>query len=239
MGTAEKITLSVIKADVGGWVGHSTSHPEMLALAGEILKEAVAKGFLVDAQVLHVGDDVELIMTHRRGEEDQEIHKFAWDTFITLTELAKRLKLYGAGQDLLADSFSGNVKGMGPGSGGMSFVERHSEPVIIFMADKTSPGALNLPLFRMFADPFNTVGLVIDPAMHRGFRFRVLDVMEHKEWFLSCPEDMYDLLVLIGATGRYVIANIYRKKDNEVAVASSIQKICAALPAATWGKTTR
>jgi fructose 1,6-bisphosphate aldolase/phosphatase len=225
MGTEEKITLSVIKADVGGWVGHSHSHPEMLALAGEILKEAVAKGFLVDAQVLHVGDDIELIMTHRRGEEDEEIHKFAWDTFVTLTDLAKRLKLYGAGQDLLADSFSGNVKGMGPGVAELSFIERPSDPVIIFMADKTSPGAFNLPLFRMFADPFCTAGLVIDPSMHRGFRFRVLDVVEHKEWFLSCPEDMYDLLVLIGATGRYVISNIYRKKDNEVAVAASVQRL--------------
>lgn len=225
MGTAEKITLSVIKADVGGWVGHSTSHPEMLALAGEILKEAVAQGFLVDAQVMHVGDDVELIMTHHRGEEDVEIHKFAWDTFVKLTELAKRLKLYGAGQDLLADTFSGNVKGMGPGVAELSFVERPSDPVIIFMADKTSPGAFNLPLFRMFADPFANAGLVIDPAMHRGFRFRVLDVVEHKEWMLSCPEDMYDLLVLIGATGRYVIENIYRKKDGEVAAVASSQRL--------------
>ena len=225
MGTGEKITLSVIKADVGGWVGHSTSHPEMLALADECLKEAVAKGFLVDAQVLHVGDDVELIMTHRRGEDDEEVHKFAWDTFLTLTELAKRLKLYGAGQDLLADTFSGNVKGMGPGVAELSFVERPSDPVIIFMADKTSPGAFNLPLFRMFADPFCTVGLVIDPAMHRGVRFWLLDGIERKEWFLSCPEDMYDLLVLIGATGRYVIENIYRKKDGEVAAVASSQRL--------------
>ncbi|MHB8066690.1 MAG: fructose-1,6-bisphosphate aldolase/phosphatase [Desulfobaccales bacterium] len=225
MGTTEKITLSVIKADVGGWVGHSTSHPEMLALAAEILKEAVAQGFLVDAQVMHVGDDVELIMTHHRGEEDVEIHKFAWDTFLKLTELAKRLKLYGAGQDLLTDTFSGNVKGMGPGVAELSFVERPSDPIIIFMADKTSPGAFNLPLFRMFADPFANAGLVIDPAMHRGFRFRVLDVVEHKEWMLSCPEDMYDLLVLIGATGRYVIENIYRKKDGEVAAVASSQRL--------------
>ena len=225
MGSEEKITLSVIKADVGGWVGHSTSHPEMLALAAECIKEEVAKGFLVDGQVMHVGDDVELIMTHRFGEEDEKVHKFAWDTFLKLTDLAKRLKLYGAGQDLLADTFSGNVKGMGPGVAEITFVERPSDPVIIFMADKTSPGAFNMPLFRMFADPFCTAGLVIDPAMHRGFRFRVLDVMEHKEWMLSCPEDMYDLLVLIGATGRYVIANIYRKKDGEVAAAASVQRL--------------
>ncbi|MDI6852007.1 MAG: fructose-1,6-bisphosphate aldolase/phosphatase [Deltaproteobacteria bacterium] len=225
MGPEKKLTLSVIKADVGGWVGHCATHPEMLARAQEHLHKAVERGFLIDAQALNVGDDIELIMTHNRGEDNSEIHQFAWDTFLDLTELAKRLKLYGAGQDMLADAFSGNVKGMGPGVAEMSFVERKSEPIVIFMADKTSPGAWNLPLFKIFGDPFNTAGLVIDPSMHRGFRFRVLDVFEEKEWFLSCPEDMYDLLVLIGASGRYVIENIYRKKDNEVAAVASSQKL--------------
>jgi len=224
MSAEKKITLSVIKADVGGWVGHSTCHPDMMALARSLVAKGVERGLLVDGQVLNVGDDVELIMTHHRGEENSDIHEFAWDTFMELTQLAKRMKLYGAGQDMLADAFSGNVKGMGPGVAELHFEERKSEPVIIFMADKTSPGAWNLPLFRIFADPFTTVGLVIDPNMHRGFRFRVIDAIEHKEWILSCPEDMYDLLVLIGTPGRYLIENIYRKKDNEVAAAASSQK---------------
>lgn len=36
---------------------------------------------------------------------------------------------------------------------------------------------------------------------------------------------MYDLLVLVGATGRYIIVNIYRKKDNEVAAVASSQRL--------------
>jgi fructose 1,6-bisphosphate aldolase/phosphatase len=225
MAAEKKITLSVIKADVGGMVGHCSSHPDMLALAKKHVDDAVKRGLLVDGQVLHVGDDVELIMTHNRGENNAKVHQFAWDTFLDLTELAKCMKLYGAGQDMLADAFSGNVKGMGPGVAEMSFVERKSEPVVIFMADKTSPGAWNLPVYKMFADPFNTVGLVIDPSMHRGFRFRVLDIFENKEWFLSCPEDMYDLLVLVGASGRYLIESVYRKKDNEIVSVASSQKL--------------
>jgi fructose 1,6-bisphosphate aldolase/phosphatase len=225
MAAEKKLTLSVIKADVGGWVGHCSSHPDMLALAQKHVDDAVKRGLLVDGQVLHVGDDVELIMTHHHGENNANVHQFSWDTFLDLTELAKRMKLYGAGQDMLADAFSGNVKGMGPGVAEMSFVERKSEPVVIFMADKTSPGAWNLPVYKMFADPFNTVGLVIDPNMHRGFRFRVLDIFENKEWFLSCPEDMYDLLVLVGASGRYLIESVYRKKDNEIVSVASSQKL--------------
>ena len=29
------------------------------------------------------------------------------------------------------------------------------------MMDKTDPGAFNLPIYKMFADPFNTIGLVM------------------------------------------------------------------------------
>ncbi|MFP3868542.1 MAG: fructose-1,6-bisphosphate aldolase/phosphatase [Desulfobacteraceae bacterium] len=220
-----KLTLSVIKADVGGYVGHSSCHPRLLEAAQDALQEALARGLLIDGQALHCGDDVQLIMTHQRGVDDTEIHRFAWNTFEHLTDLAREMKLYGAGQDLLADTFSGNIKGMGPGVAELSFVERPSEPVVIFMADKTSPGAWNLPLFKIFADPFNTIGLVIDPSMHGGFRFQVMDVIEHKTWLLSCPEDMYDLLVLIGAPGRYLIETVYRKKDGEIAAAASTQKL--------------
>ena len=113
-----------------------------------------------------------LIMTHDRGENNEQIHKLAWDTFIKGTELAKKLKLYGAGQDLLTDAFSGNIKGAGPGSAEMEIDERPSEPIIVFMGDKTSAGAFNLPLYKMFADPFNTPGLVIGEPLHDGFSLR-------------------------------------------------------------------
>ena len=163
------ITLSVIKADVGGYVGHSTVHPALLEAAREQVSQAIERKLLIDGYVTHCGDDLQLIMTHQKGVDNGEIHKFAWDVFVACTEIAKRLKLYGAGQDLLSDAFAGTVRGMGPGVAEMAFEERQSEPVVVFMADKTSPGAWNLPLFQIYANPFNTAGLVIDPAMHKGF----------------------------------------------------------------------
>jgi fructose 1,6-bisphosphate aldolase/phosphatase len=218
------VTLSVIKADIGGYVGHSSSHPDILARAEQLLQLAQSEGTIHDFRVAHVGDDLELIMTHYRGDESRLVHKLAWDVFLSCTELAKELKLYGAGQDILSDAFSGNVKGMGPGVAEMTFVERKSEPVVVYCGDKCAPGAWNLPLFRMFADPFNTIGLVIDPSMHDGFRFEVHDVHHGKDIILSCPEEMYDLLVLIGSPENYIIKNIYRR-DGEVAAASSTQKL--------------
>ncbi|MEC4686114.1 MAG: fructose-1,6-bisphosphate aldolase/phosphatase [Nitrospirota bacterium] len=221
---SDKITLSVIKADVGGYVGHSSIHQNLIDIARERLAKAKERGDLTDFHVTRVGDDLELIMTHTRGVDNEEVHQLAWDTFVAATEEAKRLKLYGAGQDLLGDAFSGTVRGMGPGVAEMEFVERKSEPVIIFMADKTSPGAWNLPLYKIFADPFNTAGLVIDPTMHEGFSFEVVDVYGHRSITLSCPEEIYDLLMFIGAMRRYLIRRVYRK-DGEVCASASTQKL--------------
>ena len=145
------------------------------------------------------GDDLQLIMTHRYGVDCEVIHRLAWETFEAGTQVAKDLHLYGAGQDLLSDAFSGNVRGQGPGVAEMEFIERKSEPILIFMADKTSAGAWNLPLYKMFADPFTTAGLVIAPTLHQGFRFEVQDIREHKKITFDCPEDLYDMLMFIGS----------------------------------------
>lgn len=221
---AEKITLSVIKADVGGYVGHSAMHQDLIEEAKNSLNAAQKKSLLVDYHVTACGDDLELIMTHQKGTENTDIHRLAWEIFEACTEVAKRLKLYGAGQDLLSDAFSGNVKGMGPGVAEMEFMERKSEPVVIFMADKTSSGSWNLPLYKMFADPFNTAGLVISPEMSMGFIFEVHDIKEGKRLFLNTPEEIYGLLAFIGAPGRFCVKAVYTR-NNEIGAVSSTQRL--------------
>lgn len=220
-----KVTLSVIKADIGGYVGHSTVHPECKDVAVRELEKARREGLLIDYRVAHAGDDLNLIMTHKLGVDNKKVHKLSWDIFLKATEVSKRLKLYGAGQDLLKSTFSGNVKGMGPGVAELEMVERKSEPVIVFMADKTEPGAWNFPLYKMFADPFNTPGLIIDPNMEEGFIFEVHDVMKSKKIFFRCPEEMYELLAFIGAPGRYVIKHVMRKSDKLIGASSSTQRL--------------
>ena len=220
-----EITLSVIKADIGGYVGHSSSHEAILERAREHMEKAKKAGLLIDYHVTRVGDDLQLIMTHRRGVDNEDIHRLAWSTFEDCSALAKEMKLYGAGQDLLAEAFSGNVRGMGPGVAEMEIKERPSEPVIIFMADKTSSGAWNLPLYKIFADPFNTIGLVIAENMHCGFSFEVHDIKEKKKVILNAPEEIYDLLVLIGAPSRYAIKAVYHRDTGDIAAVSSTQHL--------------
>jgi len=220
----QKVTVTVIKADVGGYVGHSSVHPRLIDKARETLDKR-GSNLLIDSYVATVGDDINLIMTHRNGVDCPAIHELAWDTFLACTAVAKELKLYGAGQDLLSDAFSGNVKGMGPGVAEMEFVERQAEPIIVFMADKTEPGAWNYPLYKMFADPFTTIGLVIDPKMHSGFKFEVHDLIGHKKVVFGCPEEVYDMLVFIGAPGRYCIKSVYSKTLGEICATSTTQRL--------------
>ncbi len=220
-----KTTISVIKADIGGLAGHHVVHPRLKEVSVAELTAAKKDGLIEDFYVTAVGDDLQLIMTHRKGVDNPEIHELAWNVFSKGTEVAKQLGLYGAGQDLLKDAFSGNLKGMGPGVAEMEFEERPSDPVIVFMADKTEPGAFNLPIFRTFADPFNTAGLVIDPRLHEGFIFEIMDVFEDKVVEMSSPEEMYDILALIGTTGRYVIRRVFRKSDREIAAVVSTTRL--------------
>ncbi|MCC6027577.1 MAG: fructose-1,6-bisphosphatase [Archaeoglobus sp.] len=221
-----KVTVSLIKADVGSVAGHSVVADELKTIAEEMLNKAVEDGEIIDFRVFNAGDDLELLMTHRKGIDSTEIHGLAWNVFKKCAEKAKEMKLYGAGQDLLKDAFSGNIRGLGPGVAEMEFTERRSEPIVAFMMDKTEPGAFNLPIFRIFADPFNTAGLVIDPSMHSGFVFEIWDILEHRRVMMKAPEEMYSILALIGCKSRFVIKRVYPKPgklptDEPVAVVST------------------
>ncbi len=71
------VTISVIKADIGGYVGHSESHPDILDLGREEMEKAKQSGLLVDHHVSHCGDDMFLIMTHERGRTAKRSTSYA------------------------------------------------------------------------------------------------------------------------------------------------------------------
>ncbi|MEO7995087.1 MAG: fructose-1,6-bisphosphatase [bacterium] len=219
------ITISVIKADVGGLVGHTHMHPELIEHAEERLEAAAEAGQLADFCVMGVGDDLELIVTHDQGEGSQPIHQLAWDTFVACAEVAEKLGLYGVGQDIREKTFAGNITGLGPGSAEIELEDRASEPLLIFMADKTTAGCWNLPLFKMFGDPFNTPGLVIDPKMNKGYSYEVFDLYQNRVVDLILPNDLYDLLALIGSIEHYGVRRVRRNTDNCVAACTSASKV--------------
>ena len=88
-----KTTLSLIKADVGSVAGHIIVPKPLFDIANKKLKEAKESGLINSFYVFNAGDDLELLMTHYKGEDSEEIHKLAWDTFKAGADKAKSLKL--------------------------------------------------------------------------------------------------------------------------------------------------
>jgi len=76
----------------------------------------------------------------------------AWDALSPGQKWQKKQGLYGAGQDLLKDSFSGNVRGMGPAVAEMEFEERPNEPFLFFLRIRPTLELINLPLYLAFVD---------------------------------------------------------------------------------------
>ncbi|MEM3701945.1 MAG: fructose-1,6-bisphosphatase [Conexivisphaerales archaeon] len=211
--------MTDIKADVGSVAGHVTPHPKQIKAAKEVLKEGAKNKKINDFFISRVGDDIHLMMLHSNGELAKEVHKLAWDALKAASEVAKELGLYAAGQDLLSDAFSGNVKGMGPGIAEMEFEPRKAEPIIAIIADKTGPSAFNLPLSRIYADPFTTSGLVIDSRLNGGFLIEVMDQKEGTIIPFDLPAELHDYLALIGDVTKYTIKRV-RSKDKALGTAA-------------------
>nr|AGF92835.1 fructose-1,6-bisphosphatase [uncultured organism] len=222
-----KITLSVIKADIGSVGGHITPSSEVLREVEDFISTE-GSGLVIDHHIAHTGDDISILLTHQQGEDSAEIHQLGWDAFQAGTKVAESEGLYGAGQDLLSDAFSGNVKGLGPAVAELSFEERPSEPFLFFMADKTEPGAYNLPFYLSYADPMYNPGLMLSPKMEEGFVFTVMDVENTENdrvIELTVPEDIYDLACLLRDNGRFVVESIRSAKTGEPTVSCSTTRL--------------
>ena len=216
-----QLTLSVIKADVGSIGGHTKPSTEMLKVVRTEVAAATARGLLIDGFVSHTGDDIAIIMSHTNGKDNVEVHQFAWQTFLKATAVAAEAGLYGAGQDLLVDAPSGNLRGAGPAVAELTLEHnpvktnpvRAAESFMVFAADKCGPGAYNLPLFLSFADPMYCAGLML-PKLAQGFRFTIVD-MDNTDGDsvieLNAPEDYYQLTALLRDNERFGIAEIHAR----------------------------
>ena len=214
-----KITISVIKADVGGIGGHTLPSDGLLNAIKNTVKGA--GDLLIDHYIGYCGDDTHIVMAHTHGVNNKDIHQLAWDAFMAGTEIAKQEGLYGAGQDLLKDSFSGNIKGMGPGVAEMEFEERANEAFTVFAADKTEPGAFNYPMYRLFVDSLSNTGLIVNKSLARGVKINIMDVEEGKIANLSLWEDKPIVEAALMYPSRYVIDSVYTKDDEPIMDAST------------------
>ena len=232
-----KVTVSVIKADVGSIGGHTKPSNQMVDVVQSRLREVIARRMVIDGIITYTGDDIAIIMSHQQGVGATEIHHFAWDCFLAATDEARKAGLYGAGQDLLVDAPSGNVRGAGPAVAEIEFTrdprnnDRPAEAFLIFAADKCGPGAYNYPLYTVFCDPMHNGGLLLSPKLHKGFTVTAID-MDHKAKDsdrvikLDVPERIWDLAVLLQNPDRFAIEAIHsRYKPEEQIVSVSATRL--------------
>jgi len=217
-----KITVSVIKADVGGIGGHTKPSDALIQAIRDTVKNSA--DLLIDYYIGYCGDDTHIVMSHTHGMNNEKIHKMAWDAFMAGTKVAKEEGLYGAGQDLLKDSFSGNVKGMGPGVAEMEFEERPNEAFTVFAADKTEPGAFNYPIYRMFVDSLSNTGLIVNRNLADGVIMNIMDVEEGKVAALELWKDKPTIEAALMYPGRYVVDTV-TTKDGEPILAASTDRL--------------
>lgn len=218
-----QLTFTLIKGDVGSIGGHTRPSPAMLACARERLASGLINGLFVDGFVCHVGDDIHFHTTHTRGESSPDVHMYVFDTFKAVTEVAKQEGMYAAGQDILKDAPSGNVRGSGLGSAEIQWVHdftqknRPAETLIVFMADKCAPGgAFNMPLWNIFFNSAVNSSLILKPELNLGFGLDIID-MDHTDGDriirLNSPEDIWNAHVLLLEHDRYAVKSIWSRHD--------------------------
>ena len=230
-----RLTLSVIKADVGSIGGHTRPSARMLDSVRARLGAAIERRLVIDGMITHTGDDIAMIMTHERGPGERAIHTLAWEAFLEATKEARSAGLYGAGQDLLVDAPSGNIRGAGPAVAEIELdrdpasKHRPAEAFLVFAADKCGPGAYNFPLYTVFCDPMHNGGLLLSPKLRQGFTFTIID-MDHAKGdrviSLKVPEQVWDVACLLQNPDRFAVEAIHsRYKPEEQIVSVSATRL--------------
>lgn len=241
------LTITIAKADTGSTGGHGTAPGKMLEAVAEEWAQAAERGEIVDFFITRVGDDISVTVTHDKGKDNESIHRHIWDGFMRSSVVAKDLGYYGAGQDMLADAFSGNVKGAGPSVTEMNIKEQKSEVVIFAQADKTAPGAFNLGFWKIFFGP-DTTWRTLGPGNSKNIKAGMLDFdynnsigrrvdfgsadYDDAYWFGGYPDRYtYDLITIDGEDVAAVtaqrlnkIAGEYVGKDDPMAMIRSQKK---------------
>jgi fructose 1,6-bisphosphate aldolase/phosphatase len=222
-----RTTLTLGKADIGSIGGHIKPGERLMQVVKDFIGRH-GKRIVTDYYVSHTGDDIAILLVHGHGKGASKVHRLLWDAFWAGAEDARAQGLYGAGQDLLKDAFSGNIRGLGPAVCELEFEERPNEPFVMFAADKTDPGAYNLPLYLTFTDPMYNPGLILSPSMFTGFTFTIMDVaytQGDRIIELDAPEYLYDIAALLRDNQRFVIESIHSRRTGEQCAAVSTTRL--------------
>jgi fructose 1,6-bisphosphate aldolase/phosphatase len=175
--------IKATKADVGGVGGHVVAADEVKSvIARFVLENNGSRGepIFTSLIVTHTGDDVAVSGIMSEHTDMSVVDELLWDALQEGTAKASELGLYGPGQDLVADAFTGNLRGAGPATVALPLPvrkENASQTVLLSFADKTEPMAFNYFATGAYLLPrFNTGLVIASSSMKRGYLFDIVDL---------------------------------------------------------------
>lgn len=175
--------IKATKADVGGVGGHVVAADEVKSVVARVvLENNVYRGepIFTSLIVTHTGDDVGLTGIMSARADMEVVDELLWDALQEGAAKASELGLYGPGQDLVADAFTGNLRGAGPATVALALPVRRENPsqtVFLAFADKTEPMAFNYFATGAYLLPrFNTGLVIASSRMKRGYLMDVVDL---------------------------------------------------------------
>lgn len=175
--------IKATKADVGGVGGHVVAADEVKSIIAKYVltnnwcgKEPIFTSLIVT----HTGDDVAVTGIMSESVDMSVVDQLMWDALQEGARKAAELGLYGPGQDLVADAFTGNLRGAGPATVALPLPVRKdnaSQTVLVSFADKTEPMAFNHYATGAYLLPRFNTGLVIAASkMKRGYLMEIVDL---------------------------------------------------------------
>ncbi|HLC40413.1 MAG TPA: fructose 1,6-bisphosphatase [Methylomirabilota bacterium] len=175
--------IKATKADVGGVGGHVVAADEVKsAIAQFILENNSFQGEPIFSSLIvtHTGDDVAVTGIVSEKVDMSLVDELMWDALQLGADKASELGLYGPGQDLIADAFTGNLRGAGPATVALQLPVRPENPsqtVLLSFADKTEPMAFNYYATAAYLLPRFNSGLIIAASkMKRGYIMEIVDL---------------------------------------------------------------
>ena len=175
--------IKATKADVGGVGGHVVAADEVKSIIAKyVLDNNSYRGepIFTSMIVTHTGDDCAVTGIMAETVDMSVVDELMWDALQEGATKAAELGLYGPGQDLVADAFTGNLRGTGPATVALPFPVRKdnaSQTVLVSFADKTEPMAFNHYATGAYMLPRFNTGLVIAASnMKRGYVFEIVDL---------------------------------------------------------------
>lgn len=194
-------TISVCALPLGGIAGSARIFPDVLQRAAKVLKEAEG-GILTDSLVTHVADWLVFVMVHDQGSSSSEVLALKESAIAAAAKTAEKRRLFRRdAQQVLC---------------GLSFTERESEPLVLFLSPVDRAGFWNPILLSEFADPFQTPSL----AEGTGMMFCTEDAA-----VFQMPQDTYQLM---RAAKHAAIIGVAADAETPVATAAGVVMISRA-----------